>query len=189
MTEERSDTLVARKTEPVLFWTFVVGASVPVVFVAALVVQLIVVRPTGTFMNVAFLYSIVGATTMCALLAVAVLPRPRIRSTVVIAAALGTLAGLAPLSLVLFLRLSYHVCAVLNVLALPWPEPLREIVHWTAGLVWLASTVGLIVALTRRDLRRTGLALLVWSVIITFPTFMLLFLIVYGDPGPNCIPV
>jgi len=157
-----------------------------------MIAQTIVVQSTGTLLNLvgfAFLYSIVGATLMCALLGVAVLRRPRARSTALMAAGLGTLAGLAPISLILFIRLSFHTCAVLNVLALPWPEPLREITHWTAGGVWLASTIGLILALTRRDLRRPSVALWIWSMAIAVPAFVLFFLIVYGDPGPGCIPV
>lgn len=183
---------VAPRRDPLLAATVGVGISVPVVFLSAVIVQTIVAQSTDTFVNlvgIAFLYSIVGATAMCALLAVAVLRRPRKRSTAVAAALLGTLAGLAPISLILFLRLSYHACAVANVLGLPWPEPLREIIHWTAGLVWLASTVGLIVALTRKELRWPGVAMLIWSGAITIPAFFLFFFIVYGDPGVGCTPV
>ena len=76
----------------------------------------------------------------------------------------------------------------LVVLGLPWGEPWREIAHWGAGLVWLAATVFLIVALVREPLRRAGIAMLTWSLGSVVPAFFFLLLIVYGDPGPGCIP-
>jgi hypothetical protein len=124
----------------------------------------------------------------CAVGAVVVLNKPRSRRDVVQAATLGVLAGLAPISLVLFLRLSSKACVVLNILDLPWAEPWREIAHWGGGAVWLASTVFLIYALATPRLRRAGVAMLVWSVIITIPTFLLYFMITYGDPAAGCVP-
>jgi hypothetical protein len=123
----------------------------------------------------------------CAVVAVRVGKPPRSRRYVVQAAVLGVLAGLAPISAVIFLRLSWKVCIVLNPLGLPWAEPWREIAHWGAGAIWAASTVMLVIALIRPSLRRAGIAMLVWSAAIAIPTFFLYFLTVYGDPGIDCI--
>jgi hypothetical protein len=123
----------------------------------------------------------------CAVVAVRAGKPPRSRSYVVQAAALGVLAGLAPISVVIFLRLSWRVCIVLNLLGLPWAEPWREIAHWTAGAIWAGSTIMLVIALARPSLRRAGIAMLMWSAIIAMPTFFLYFLTVYGDPGIDCI--
>lgn len=56
------------------------------------------------------------------------------------------------------------------------------------GAIWLASTVFLVFALATPRLRRAGVAMLVWSLIIALPTFFLYFLSVYGDPAANCVP-
>ncbi|HEY9497869.1 MAG TPA: hypothetical protein VIQ78_02475 [Terrimesophilobacter sp.] len=136
-----------------------------------------------------FVTTVVVAVVACGAVAVSVGRRPQSRRHVVQAAALGALAGLAPISAVIFLRLSYKACVVLNILGLPWAEPWREIAHWGTGVIWLASTVFLIFALATPHLRRAGLAMLIWSAVIALPTFFLYFLVVYGDPGAYCVPV
>jgi hypothetical protein len=124
----------------------------------------------------------------CAIFAARAIKPPRSRRDVVRASLLGVLAGLAPISAVIFLRLSTRACVVLNILGLPWAEPWREIAHWGAGAIWIASTIFLVVALITPSLRRAGVAMLVWSAVIAVPTFFLYFLTIYGDPAANCVP-
>lgn len=124
----------------------------------------------------------------CALIAVEAGDRPRSRRYVIQATIMGALAGLAPLSLVVFYRLSYFWCPVVNTLSLPWPEPWREIAHWGAGLIWLASTAFLVVALGSRQFRRAAIIMWAFSFSAIVPTLILMFLTVYGDPGPYCVP-
>jgi hypothetical protein len=183
--------LVSRRTDAVGVWAVLLAASDFLVFVGGVVVQTAVVNSTGEFVDLvgpAFVYSIVGATITCALVAVAVGRRPRSRELVIQSAAMGVLAGLAPISLVVFLRLSYHACAVMNVLALPWPEPWREIAHWGSAAIWLASTAFLIFAVATPRLRRAGVAMWIWSGVIAIPTVFISFLTVYGDPVRTAFP-
>lgn len=131
----------------------------------------------------------IAAAVGCVAVTITVGKHPRSRRYVIQAVILGVLAGLAPISSVIFLRLSGRACVVLNVLGLPWAEPWREIAHWGAGAIWLASTAFIVVALTRPQLRRAGVAMLIWSVASVVPTFLLLFLVLYGDPAAGCVPV
>ena len=131
----------------------------------------------------------VVASMGCAAVAVAVGRPPRSRTYVAQAAVLGVLVALAPIALVVFMRLSRKMCVVMNVLGLPWAEPWREIAHWGAGLIWLAATVMLIVALAQPTLRRAGVAMLIWSVVSVIPAFILYFVMTYGDPAAGCVPV
>lgn len=101
---------------------------------------------------------------------------------------MGVLAGLAPLSFVVYYRLSQFACPVANILSLPWAEPWREIAHWGAGLLWFASTAFLLTALWIRDLRHPAIAMWGFSFAAIVPTFILTFLTLYGDPGPYCVP-
>jgi hypothetical protein len=55
-------------------------------------------------------------------------------------------------------------------------------------LIWLASTVCLVAALWIRRLRRAAIAMWTFSFAAVVPTFILMFLTVFGDPGPDCIP-
>lgn len=182
----------ASPRDPVRRWAAAVAISVPAVFVVCLIAQAVIANSTDAPVNLvgpAFLYAIVGAAAACALLAVGVAPRPRSRGYVATAAVMGAVAGLAPISLVVYLRLSVHACVVMNILGLPWPEPGREIAHVASGLIVLGSTVFLIVAVTRPSLKRAGVAMWIWSAAIAFPTMLLYFLVVYGDPAAGCLPV
>ena len=143
------------------------------------------VNPFGAI----FVVLIVAVSGACALVAILVGRRPRSPAYVVQAAAIGFLAGLAPISVVVFLRLSYKACAVLNILGLPWAEPWRDLAHWGGAAVWVASTCFLVFALVKPGLRRAGIAMSIWSGVIAIPTMLLLFLVVYGDPAASCIPV
>lgn len=128
------------------------------------------------------------AVAACVAIAISVGRSPRSPAYLAQATVLGLLVALAPIALVIFIRLSFKACPVLNVLGLPWEEPWREIAHWGAGLIWLAATVVLIIALVREPLRRAGIAMLVWSLVSVIPAFFFLFLTVYGDPGAGCVP-
>ena len=175
-----------------LAWAIGVGISVPVIFMVSVLLQAVIANTTDVvinFMGAALVYSIAAAAAFCALLAVGVGRRPRSRRYVVVAAVMGVLAGLAPISLVIYLRLSVHACVVLNTFGLPWPEPWREIAHVLGGLIWLASLVCLIVGVIRPAFRRAGVALWIWSGAIAIPTIWLFFFTVYGDPAPGCTPV
>ncbi len=140
-------------------------------------------------LGVAFLLAIFFVAAACALFAVSVGEPQRSRRYVLLSSTMGVLAGLAPISLVIFLRLSQRICAVVDTLGLPWPEPWREIAHWGGGLIWLASTVFLVLAMRSPRLRSGAIAMWRWSALIALPTFFFYFLTVFGDPGPNCLPV
>lgn len=100
-----------------------------------------------------------------------------------------TLGFLAPIAVVLFLRLSIKMCAVANILMLPWGDGAELAVRIGALVVWAASTVLIIVGLRQPSLRGPSLVMFYWSLWAAIPAFFFFFLSVYGDPGPNCIPV
>lgn len=181
-------------SRPFWIWAGALAGSVVVIYLVCFALQVVINWASGGSVNVlgvGFIYAITGTAFACALAAIAAGRVPRAHRFVVGAAIMGLLAGLAPISLVVFLRLSSHSCAVMNVLALPWAEPWREIAHIGAGVVWLGSTVFLIVAsaVSRLKLQRAAVAMWIWSGAITIPTFFLYFLTVYGDPAPGCIAV
>jgi hypothetical protein len=182
----------ARRTiDPLHVAAIVVGATILAVYLVTIVLQAVLVRIVDgvNVLGVAFLYGIAASVVGCALLAIGAGARPRSTGEVVLAGTIGALAGLAPICLVVFLRLSIRTCVVLNTLGLPWPEPWREIAHWGAGLVWLASTVLLIVAVARPALQPVGVAMWVWSGVISIPASIFFFFTLYGDPLPGCVPV
>jgi hypothetical protein len=179
-------------TDPVRLWAWVVAGSVPVIFVVGLILQIVIVDATRgvvNFIGAAFGYSIIGTAVACALVAVGVGKPPRSQRYVISAAVMGALAGLAPISLVVYLRLSNRVCDFINVLGLPWPAPWREVAHVGGGLIWLASTAFLIVAVATPRLRRAGMAMWIWSGIVSIPTVVLFMLIVGDVPASGCTPV
>jgi len=137
---------------------------------------------------VIFVALVVAAAVRCAVVAVRAEEPPRSRTYVVRASILGAFAGLAPIAVVLFLRLSIKVCIGANVLGLPWAEPWRELAHWGGGAVWLASTIMIAVALLVPRYRQAGLAMVKWSAAIAAPTLFLYFMTMYGDPGEGCVP-
>lgn len=161
------------------WWAFIVGG---------LAILLVVISWFLHQFALMLLFGSIAVAAGCALVAVAAGARPRSRGYVIRATTMGALAGLAPLSLVVFYRLSQFACPVANILSLPWAEPWREIAHWSAGLIWLASTVCLVAALWIRRLRRAAIAMWTFSFAAVVPTFILMFLTVFGDPGPDCIP-
>jgi len=178
------------RTDPARVWAIVVGCTIPAAYVVAIVATVLVGRDgsASTSFGWAFVYGIVMSPVMCALVSIAV-TRPRTRRTITLATVIGALAGLAPIAFITFFRLSMRTCTGLNFLALPWPEPLRTTVQVVAGIIWVASTVVLIVAVARPPLRWAGIAMWIWTGVIAIPTFLLLFLSFYGDPGTDCLPI
>ncbi len=138
----------------------------------------------------AFLMPLVFAgTAFCVLACVWFSPQPLALRTAIVPAVMGLLAGLAPVSLVLFIRLSVTACTVVNVFGLPWAEPARSTMHAATAILWLASCALLVIGVALdRGLRRPAIAMLLWSGIATVPAFLLFFITFYGDPAPGCVP-
>jgi hypothetical protein len=124
----------------------------------------------------------------CAIVAVR-FGRARTPVPIVVAVVLGLLAGLAPISLVVFFRTSFKDCIVVNVLGLPWPGSWETNIHWIAGAIWAASTVLLLLALVWKRVRRAAVVLWICTGILTIPTAFLLFLTVFGDTAAGCVPL
>lgn len=138
----------------------------------------------------AFLLPLVFASTaFCVLACVWFSPQPLAPRTAIVPAIMGLLAGLAPVALVLLFRLSVTMCTVVDIFGLPWAEPFRSAMHAASAVVWLASSVLLVIGVAvDRGLRRPAIAMLVWSAYATVPAFLLFFITVYGDPAPGCVP-
>lgn len=97
------------------------------------------------------------------------------------------LALIAPIVVVIGLRLMFRTCLILNPLGLPWPEPMRTAVHVLCLLVFLASTAGIVFGFVKRDLRPAAIVAAIYSALAVIPGFIVSFALVYGDPGPNCV--
>lgn len=120
--------------------------------------------------------------------AVACLRVPRARRDIIAVVALSAAVWLVPATAVVFARLSMFGCSVINLLGLPWPPAVRALVIVVgitmigialAGMVWAGMSP------------RRRLVLLPWLVylaVMVFPAFLGLFIMVYGDPAPNCVP-
>lgn len=146
----------------------------------------IVTLPPGP----AFLFPVVLAgSAFCAIACVWLMPGPVTFGSALLPIVMGVLAGLAPVSVVLAIRLSVVTCTVVNVFGLPWAEPGRSTMHVAAIGIWITSCILLVVALLRDNgLRRPAIAMSVWSAIATVPAFLLLFITFYGDPAAGCLP-
>lgn len=147
----------------------------------------------GSFLTMvpisAILWSTVAAATaVCVLATVWLSPRPLSWRTACLPALMGVLAALAPVGLLAFMRLSGEGCVWFNYLGLPQAEPWREVVHWGGGLVWLASSVLIVVGLFFPRLRNAALAMMGWSGLSVTPTILLMFLMSFGDPVGDCLP-
>ena len=176
--------------DPVRLWAKVVAAAVPIVFFIGVLLQAVVdaAHADANLLGPTSALAIIGIVVACALFAVSAAKPPRTRRYVIPAAVMGVLAGLAPISPVVYLRLSNRICDMVNILGMPWLEPWREIARVSGGLIWLASTAFLIVAVATPFLRRAGVAMWVWSAIAAFPTIIVFMLIVGDVPAPGCRP-
>jgi len=146
----------------------------------------IVMMPPGP----AFLLPIVVASVAgCAMVCVWFSPRPLALRSAAVPFVFGILAGLAPVAVVLFLRLSVTECTVVDVFGLPWEEPWRSGMHIASVVVALAAGALLIIGVAvDRGMRLPAIAMAVWSAIATIPAFVLLFVSFYGDPARGCTP-
>lgn len=98
-----------------------------------------------------------------------------------------TLAALAPVAAVVALRLGYNQCSVIDPFGLPWEALPLTIVRLTCLLIVLASTAGIVFGFTRLHLRLTSVVLSVCSAVAVIPGFFVFFILLFGDPGPECI--
>ena len=128
-----------------------------------------------------------GATATCVTIAVWLSPRPLSWAYAAPSAVMGLLGGLAPIALVLFLRITASTsCIVINVFGLPWSAPWQELLHWGSGALCIIAPIALITAVTRPALRGPAIAMLGYWVLMALPTSVLWFLSVFGDPAPGC---
>lgn len=159
-------------------WTIIVLGFAAVVFLLLITVM----NPLA-----AFLWAFVFATTAgCVIFLVWMSPRPLRWRTAGLPAVMGLLAGLAPVSLVVFLRLTVQACIVVDTLGLAYVGPARGLLLWLSGMVWLASTAFFTAGVLRPAWRSAAVSMVVWSFICVIPTTILLFFSFYGDPGPDC---
>lgn len=114
--------------------------------------------------------------------------RPSARQTFWIRAAMIALAILSPLAVVLSLRLSFESCFVLNPLGLPWPDATKTAVRIASALVLIGSIASIVFGFQYQLFRGAAIFVAVYLPLMAFPTFIGLFLTVYGDPAANCVP-
>jgi hypothetical protein len=95
---------------------------------------------------------------------------------------------LAPVAVVLALRLSSKTCTVMNPLWLPWDPHVHSTVQVASIAIIAIAAVGIIVGYAIPSLRRMSNTLLIYGAISTVGVMVLLFAAYYGDPGPNCVP-
>lgn len=176
MKDAQGDALraAARRVGVVLPFILVGGffVSQPLPFVAAWALPLIVA----------------GTLAICILLSVARIPPPRARGSVVLASTLAAVCWLVPATIAILLRLMVHQCPVLNPLQLPWPDDVRLAVRLVGVAIVVVAATGLLWSWNRPELAGAARVMRTYLLIMAAPTFFLFFLLVYGDPGPDCIP-
>ena len=144
-----------------------------------------VINPT----QLGLVYFIVAVWVSCFVRVAAVSPPPGSASIFWTRVGMTTLALLAPIAVVLSIRLSVEACLVMNPLFLPWPDAVKVAVRVASALVVVASTALIVRGFWLPQLRDASKRLSIYSALFVIPAGFLLFLTVYGDPGPNCIPV
>jgi hypothetical protein len=102
---------------------------------------------------------------------------------------IAVLGFLAPIAVLVFLRLWIKSCTGFNYLQLPWDDGIANAVRIAAVVVWLSSTALIVVGTRRSELRSASIFMIAWSGVACIPVMFLLFLSVYGDPAANCVPV
>lgn len=131
---------------------------------------------------------VIGTFVGLIVLAVVCLRAPRDRRDILGVIAVSGAVWLVPATAVVLARLSMFGCSVINLLGLPWPPAVRAVVI-IVGIAILGITVAGIVWAARSDRRR--LVLLPWVVYLAamaLPALFGLFIMVYGDPAPGCVP-
>lgn len=131
---------------------------------------------------------VAGSLVICILLCVARVPPPRARSSVALAAILAVVCWLVPATVAILLRLLVHQCPVLNPLGLPWPDDVRLAVRVLGSVIIVAAAVGLMWSWNRRELAGAARVMRTYLLITAFPALLLFFLLIFGDPGPDCVP-
>lgn len=174
------------KPDVLLVWALILGTSTIPVFLFSPSIWTHFGLEWSTAFGIGLSYSTAAVAIACALLALGVQRQPIAPKTRAYLAIMGFLAGLAPLCVVLFYRLSIRSCPVMNLLGLPWPEPLREIVRIASGVVLLLSLMLTVYGLFQKRYRVSAIAIAVFYCLMAIPTFVFMFLLVFGDPGPNC---
>ncbi len=169
-----------------LLWALILGLTTIPVFIFSPSIWTRFGVGYSTAFGIGLAYSTAAVAIACTLLSLGVQRRPVAPRTGVYLAIMGFLAGLAPLCVVLYYRLSMKVCPVMNLLGLPWPEPLREIVRIASGVVLLLSLMLTAYGMSQKRFRISAIAITVFYCMMAIPTFLFMFLLVFGDPGPYC---
>jgi hypothetical protein len=103
---------------------------------------------------------------------------------------LVALGVLAPLAFFVAVRIGViRSCTGLNLLGLPWHPAASTAGLVLAVLVMLGAFVMLIFGYGTRGMRGNALGVTLWWVLSLIPLVIVLFLSVYGDPAPGCVPV
>jgi hypothetical protein len=165
----------------------IVGACLPVAgFIAGGLVGSRLPYPSGLVtMGVAF---VIGCLVVFVSAAMFAESGPRIAPGLAALRHLIVAAGvLAPIAVVLAFRLSIKACIVMNPLLLPWDPRVHLAVHMASLTILAVAAVGIIVGYAIPSLRRMSNALLIYGAVSAVPVMVLFFIVVYGDPGPNCV--
>lgn len=175
-----------------------VALSTPVVLIAAFSTQVAIAwgalppMPPGFALPVnltvvALYYALLAACTWAFVKVAELSPSPSDRATFWIRTGMIALAILAPLAAVLSLRLSFEACPVLNLFGLPWPAVPKVLVRTICALILVGTVASMIAGLQSLRFRAAAIFVAAYSAVMVFPGFVLLFLLIYGDPGPNCV--
>ena len=95
------------------------------------------------------------------------------------------IAGLvAPVAAFLLIRVPMG-CSVLNLFGLPWPNDVTATVLASCAIVALVSSALTFGGMAFRSVRSASVAILWYWAAALVPGFFVLFLSLYGDPGPT----
>jgi len=136
--------------------------------------------------RIAFSYIVVAILGSLVVRIMAASPQRISRRSYWARVAMTVLAVTAPLAAVLFLRLGFETCVIINPLGLPWPSAFKTTVRIISAIVVVASTVAIAWGFRHPELRGTSTTLGVYSAIMVIPASLTLFFNYYGDPGPDC---
>lgn len=129
-----------------------------------------------------------GTLAICILASLSTIPAPRRASSMWRSMGVCAVCWLVPATVVVLLRLLVHMCPVVNVLGLPWPPGVRLAVQLVGVAILVIAAVALVTSRRSRELAGTYRVMRITLLIGIAPAFFGYFLLVYGDPGPGCIP-
>lgn len=166
----------------------IVGAALPIVgFIAGGFVGFLLPFPSG-LVTVGIVF-VIGCLLVFVSAAMFAESGPRISPGLAALRHLIVAAGvLAPIAVVLAFRLSSKACTVMNPLWLPWDPRVHVAVQIASLAIIAVAAAGIIGGFAIPPLRRMSKALLIYGAISTVGVMVLIFVAVYGDPGPNCVP-